>query len=96
MARTLTVNEAAKMLHITSYTVRLWLRQGKLRGRKIGRAYLILESDVEVFLNPETLQTPKTPKRVSAMGLLKHIPHSHRDFEISRQEEIELEEHRYI
>jgi excisionase family DNA binding protein len=34
--RFVTVNEAAERLRVHPQTVRLWLRQGKLKGRLIG------------------------------------------------------------
>jgi uncharacterized protein len=50
MERALTVEQAAEYLQLSPYTVRQWLREGKLPGRKIGRAYRIMESDLEACL----------------------------------------------
>lgn len=46
MSRLLTVDETAKYLKVSPYTVRKWLRTGKLRGHKIGRLYRVVEDDL--------------------------------------------------
>jgi excisionase family DNA binding protein len=50
MARIFTVDQAAEYLHVSPYTVRKWLRAGKIPGRKIGRMYRILEAELEAML----------------------------------------------
>ena len=50
MARVFTVDEAADYLHVTPYTIRKWLRKGKIPGRKIGRIYRILEDELQAVL----------------------------------------------
>ena len=39
--KTTTVREASRMLGISEQSIRLWLRSGKLRGRRVGCAYMI-------------------------------------------------------
>lgn len=46
METLLTVEEAARALKVRVETVRRWLREGTLRGRKIGRIWRIPESEV--------------------------------------------------
>ena len=46
-----TVLEVAKELNITPLTVRTYIRQGRLKGQKIGRPYLISENSLQEFLN---------------------------------------------
>jgi excisionase family DNA binding protein len=60
MARALTVEQASEYLQLSPYTVRLWLREGKLPGRKIGRSYRILDTDLEAFLaaRPREYENP--------------------------------------
>jgi acetyl-CoA synthetase len=41
-----TVEEAAELMKVKVDTVRRWLRNGTLRGRKIGRIWRIAESDL--------------------------------------------------
>lgn len=50
MARALTVEQAAEFLQLSPYTVRQWLRSGKIPGRKIGRVYRILDTDLEALV----------------------------------------------
>jgi excisionase family DNA binding protein len=40
----LTVEEAAKRLKVTPYTMRLWLREQKVRGVKISQQWRVPES----------------------------------------------------
>jgi excisionase family DNA binding protein len=51
--RVLTVREAAERLRVNPETVRVWLRQGKLRGTLIGgtkSGYRIPESEIDRLL----------------------------------------------
>jgi excisionase family DNA binding protein len=52
----ITVQEAAEQLRVHPQTVRLWLREGKLRGRLIGgrkSGYRIPASEIERLLSPD-------------------------------------------
>lgn len=49
-----TVDEVAKELQITPYTVRLYIRQDKIKAQRIGRPYLISEEALNEFLKPTT------------------------------------------
>jgi excisionase family DNA binding protein len=54
--RLLTVPEVAERVRATSDTVRHWLRQGKLKGRRLGGDRLgwrISESDLDRFIAGE-------------------------------------------
>ncbi len=54
--RFLTVQEAAEQLRVHPQTVRLWLREGKLRGRLIGgrkSGYRIPASEIDRLLLPD-------------------------------------------
>ena len=54
--RVLTVAEVAERLRVHPQTVRLWLKEGKLKGRLIGgtkTGYRIPESEVERILTGE-------------------------------------------
>ena len=46
----LTPEEVANKLAVSVKSVRNWLRQGKLKGIKVGRLWRIRESDLEEFL----------------------------------------------
>jgi excisionase family DNA binding protein len=46
----LTPEDAAKILVVEAETVRSWLRDGKLKGVKMGRLWRVRESDLAEFL----------------------------------------------
>jgi acetyl-CoA synthetase len=46
MESLLTVEEAAELMKVKVDTIRRWLRNGTLKGRKIGRIWRIAESDL--------------------------------------------------
>lgn len=57
--RFLTVAEAAELLKINPETVRVWLRDGKMKGNKIGGrriGYRIPESEVQRVLRGEPVK----------------------------------------
>jgi excisionase family DNA binding protein len=45
-----TVTETAGLLNITPQTVRAYIKQGKLRGKRIGRPILITEKALREFI----------------------------------------------
>jgi excisionase family DNA binding protein len=45
-----TVTETAGLLNITPQTVRAYIKQGKLRGKRIGRPILITENALREFI----------------------------------------------
>lgn len=51
METLLTVEEAAQVLKLRVETVRRWLREGTLKGRKIGRIWRIPESELRQLGN---------------------------------------------
>jgi excisionase family DNA binding protein len=54
--RFITVQDAAELLQVHPQTVRVWLRQGKLKGRLIGgrkSGYRIPASEIERLLSPD-------------------------------------------
>jgi excisionase family DNA binding protein len=58
----LTVPEAARRIGRNPETIRRWIREGKLRSRKIGTQHIIEERDLDVAFVPETdrLELPST------------------------------------
>jgi excisionase family DNA binding protein len=56
----LTPAEVAQRLRVSEDAVYLWLREGKLRGLKVGgRLWRVRPSDLEAFLQPRaTAPTP--------------------------------------
>jgi excisionase family DNA binding protein len=49
-----TVAETADTLGITPQTVRAYIKQGRLKGQRIGRPILITENSIREFLGVET------------------------------------------
>ena len=47
-----TVQEIAVMLRITPQTVRTYIKEGRLKGKRIGRPILITEESLSAFLEP--------------------------------------------
>ena len=45
-----TIPETAQALRVTPQTIRAWVKQGKLKGLRIGRPILITESNLREFL----------------------------------------------
>jgi excisionase family DNA binding protein len=49
----LTVDEAAEFLGVHTGTLRLWLREGVIKGRKYGRVWRISKQDLLQDKQPE-------------------------------------------
>ena len=45
-----TIPETAQALHVTAQTVRVWIKQGKIKSQRIGRPILITENNIKQFL----------------------------------------------
>jgi excisionase family DNA binding protein len=45
-----TVPEAAEALRVTPQTIRAWIKQGRLKAKRIGRPILITENHLKEFL----------------------------------------------
>lgn len=76
MPRTLTVEEVAERLRVKPITVREYLRKGKIPGRKVGRAWLVLDVDLDRFL--------ESPSRES--GVDAHLTTHERWHALSQEE----------
>lgn len=65
MDRLLTPEEAAEIFAVSPKSIREWLRQGKLKGTKVGRLWRIKKSDLEAFLNsqPPLQQVEEVPEK---------------------------------
>jgi len=55
----LTVTEAAKRLKRSTEQVRRYLREGKLKGQRIGNQWFVAETAVRAAINPEGKLIPK-------------------------------------
>jgi excisionase family DNA binding protein len=56
------LQEAADRLGVSVYTVRRWIKDGKLRAFKPGKEYRVREPDFEEFLRTREV-LPKAPRR---------------------------------
>ena len=45
-----TIPDTAQALRVTPQTIRAWIKQGKLKGQRIGRPILITENNLKEFL----------------------------------------------
>ncbi len=45
-----TIPETAEVLNVTPQTVRAYIKQGKLKGKRVGRPILITENNLKEFL----------------------------------------------
>lgn len=91
MARILTVEQVAEKLQIKPLTVREYLRKGRIPGRKLGRAWRVVETDLETFLSGKP--STATAERVSVLGLCADIPgFGTEEFLKNKREEVEIEE----
>jgi excisionase family DNA binding protein len=54
--------EAAERLGVSIYTVRRWIKDGKLRAFRPGKEYRVREADLEEFLAAREVR-PKVPRR---------------------------------
>jgi len=48
------VSEVAKMLNVSNVAIRKWIKSGKLRAKKVGKLWMIPESELKVFLGEKT------------------------------------------
>jgi excisionase family DNA binding protein len=46
-----TVQETAQALRVTPQTIRAYIKQGKIKGKRIGRPVLITENSLREFLH---------------------------------------------
>jgi excisionase family DNA binding protein len=74
MAQILTVEQAAEKLQLTPKTTRKLLKEGKMPGRKVGRAWRVLDTDLERWISGKYEQPIPVSERKSILGILKDLP----------------------
>jgi excisionase family DNA binding protein len=52
-----TVEEAAEKLKVSTFTIREYLKSGKIKGFKIGNGWRIKESELEAFVDQMTKES---------------------------------------
>jgi excisionase family DNA binding protein len=96
MARILTVEQAAEKLQLTPKTTRKLLKEGKMPGRKVGRAWRVLETDLEWWIGGKYQQPIPVSERKSILGLYKDMPGlSSEKFMAEKHAENEEQERKY-
>jgi len=91
MARILNTEQAAEKLQVKPLTVRKYLRKGLIPGKRLGREWRIVETDLEWFLSVRPSVPPR--ERISALGICADIPgFSTEEFLKDKRKEVELEE----
>ncbi len=65
MERLLDPKEAAKIMAVTSRTIKEWLRRGELTGVKVRNLWRIRESDLERFIQKGIEETSNSRLKTS-------------------------------
>jgi excisionase family DNA binding protein len=70
--------EAAERLGVSVYTVRRWIKDGKLKAFKPGKEYRVREGDLEEFLAAREVR-PKAPTSPSQRSLFNGLEEARRE-----------------
>ncbi|MFH1284821.1 MAG: helix-turn-helix domain-containing protein [Candidatus Peregrinibacteria bacterium] len=65
MEKFFTTEQVANILQVHPFTILKFIKEGKLKGIKLGRVYRITESNMQKFLE-ERMTEPKSKKTTSA------------------------------
>ena len=97
MTRTITVEQAAERLQVKPNTIRVWIKQGHIPGRKIGRVYRIPEQALDALISePGAPTTPgKYLDALSLLGKYKQPGRSLDDILREKHQETDEEERRW-
>lgn len=70
-----TVDEVAELASVTSRTIRNYLKDGRLKGRKIGGQWRFTEQNVQDLLNGvENVPSPEIPEETQHIEPIQNIP----------------------
>lgn len=91
--RIYTTEQIATMLQVHPFTVLKFIREGKLKGIKLGRVYRIKESDLNQFIEDRmTKGSAKSPKKIKEEAAKPSAP----PLGIEKGEGDNQEDHYYI
>ena len=94
MARILNTEQAAEKLQVKPLTMRKYLRNGLIPGKRLGREWRIVETDLETFLSGK--MSTDVPARISARGFLAGLQgFGTEEFLKDKQLDIEIEEEKF-
>ncbi len=91
-----TTEQVANILQMHPFTILKFIREGKLKGLKLGRVYRIKESDVKEFLESKMTNSKsieQKPKRIKAEK--KNPTRNHYDLDQEKEKDKEEGEHYY-
>ncbi|MHB1459222.1 MAG: helix-turn-helix domain-containing protein [Armatimonadota bacterium] len=89
MSRILTVEQVAEKLQMTTDVIREYLRKGKIPGRKVGKAWRVVETDLENWVSNGQAERSG---RVSGYGFLAQFPGGTSSEEFMSQKHAETDE----
>lgn len=101
MGRILTVEQAAEKMQVKPNTIRQWLKQGKIPGRKFGRIYRIPEDELEKTTAGAQVEQPQMDEEArrefvrSLRGKYARLGRTLDDFLAEKQEDIDIEDRRW-
>ena len=72
MERVYKVSEVARMLNVSTVAVRKWIRSGKLNAKRVGKLWMIPESELKRFLGEK-------PKEIRAIIYARVSSHKQKD-----------------
>jgi excisionase family DNA binding protein len=73
--RLISVDEAAKRIAVSRYTLRSWLRQGRLPFHRLGRRILLAPIDLENFIAGNRVEA-RSMTMVAAPRTILNVPSS--------------------
>jgi len=97
--RILTAEEVAELMKVSHNTARRWIKHGRIPGRKIGRVWRVVESDLIAFVAsgsaPAFVERPARRLKASdLLGSCVDLMFSSEDIAREHAEEIERDERR--
>ena len=85
-----TTEQVANILQVHPFTILKFIKQGKLKGIKLGRVYRIKESEVQAFLEGRSTHKETPP------AIIKENPSEHPPYQLKPDTEGGEAPHYYI
>lgn len=67
----LTVEEAATRLKVAPFTVRVWLREGKIEGVKLGKVWRVLVAPLDALARPKQSEVAPVASETAEVAAIK-------------------------